>query len=178
MADVTSASAESLINAVSAGNSAADNRFGEIASLISSGFQSNDPKFTELKTDFLGRLDSMKGIITNSNMDISQDLRNTFNAMTSSFDETGNLITGTVLENGNTITRAIDQQGNLFTAQFNQYGKKVSQGGLNINQLMMRLDELGYVPGSNQNMANATGSTLPSYSQYDGLVSPFAQTAG
>ena len=98
--------------------------------------------------------------------------------MTSSFDETGNLITGTVLENGNTITRAIDQQGNLFTAQFNQYGKKVSQGGLNINQLMMRLDDLGYVPGSNQNMSNATGSTLPSYSQYDGLVSPFAQTAG
>ena len=57
MADVTSASADSLINAVSAGNSAADNRFGEIASLISSGFQSNDPKFTELKTDFLGRLE-------------------------------------------------------------------------------------------------------------------------
>ena len=130
-----------------------------------------------MKQEFTDRMDFMQKIVSDQNLDISDDLRNTFNTMVTSFDEQGALIAETQVGN-DVIKRAIDDQGDLFLTRFNQYGDRIAQGNMNINVLMGRLNELGYVPGSSQNMANTSGTALPPSASFGSSTNPAAQTTG
>ena len=150
--------------------------FAQVSQLVTSGYDSDDPQYQAMKQEFTDRMDFMQKIVSDQNLDISDDLRNTFNTMVTSFDEQGALISETQVGN-DVIRRAIDDQGELFLSRFNQYGDRIAQGNMNINVLMSRLNELGYVPGSSQNMANTSGTALPPSSSF-ALQQPAAQTTG
>lgn len=151
--------------------------FAQVSQLVTSGFESDDPQYQAMKQEFTDRMDFMQKIVSDQNLDISDDLRNTFNTMVSSFDEQGALISQTQVGN-DVIRRAIDDQGDLFLTRFNQYGDRIAQGNMNINVLMGRLNELGYVPGSSQNMANTSGTALPPSAAFGSSTNPAAQTTG
>ena len=151
--------------------------FAQISQLVTSGYNSDDPQYQAMKQEFTDRMDFMQKIVSDQNLDISDDLRNTFNTMVTSFDEQGALISETQVGN-DVIKRAIDDQGELFLSRFNQYGDRIAQGNMNINVLMSRLNELGYVPGSSQNMANTSGTALPPSSSFGSSTNPAAQTTG
>ena len=151
--------------------------FAQVSQLVTSGFESDDPQYQAMKKEFTDRMDFMQQIVSDQNLDISDDLRNTFNTMVTSFDEQGALISETQIGN-DVIKRAIDDQGDLFLTRFNQYGDRIAQGNMNINVLMGRLNELGYVPGSSQNMANTSGTALPPSASFGSSTNPAAQTTG
>ena len=151
--------------------------FAEISQLVSSGFTSDDPQYQAMRQELTDRLDFMQNIVSDQNLDISDDLRNTFNTMVTSFDQQGALIAQTQVGT-DVIRRAIDDQGDLFLTRFNQYGDRIAQGNMNINVLMGRLNELGYVPGSAQNMANTSGTSLPPSAAFSSATNPAAQTTG
>ena len=151
--------------------------FAQVSQLVTSGFESDDPQYQAMKQEFTDRMDFMQQIVSDQNLDISDDLRNTFNTMVTSFDEQGALISETQIGN-DVIKRAIDDQGDLFLTRFNQYGDRIAQGNMNINVLMGRLNELGYVPGSSQNMANTSGTALPPSASFGSSTNPAAQTTG
>ena len=151
--------------------------FAQISQLVTSGYNSDDPQYQAMKQEFTDRMDFMQKIVSDQNLDISDDLRNTFNTMVTSFDEQGALISETQVGN-DVIKRAIDDQGELFLSRFNQYGDRIAQGNMNINVLMSRLNELGYVPGSSQNMANTSGTALPPSASFGSSTNPAAQTTG
>ena len=152
--------------------------FAQVAQLVTAGFESQDPQYEAMKQELTNRIDFMKNIVTDQNINISDDVRNTFTTMVDSFDEQGALIAETALTTGGRITRAIDDQGDLFLARFNQYGERVASGNLNINQLMGRLTDLGYVPGSSQNMSNTSGTQMAPGTAFSSGTNPFAQTTG
>ena len=151
--------------------------FAQVSQLVTSGYNSDDPQYQAMKQEFTDRMDFMQKIVSDQNLDISDDLRNTFNTMVTSFDEQGALISETQIGN-DVIRRAIDDQGELFLSRFNQYGDRIAQGNMNINVLMGRLNELGYVPGSSQNMANTSGTALPPSASFGSSTNPAAQTTG
>ena len=151
--------------------------FAQISQLVTSGYNSDDPQYQAMKQEFTDRMEFMQKIVSDQNLDISDDLRNTFNTMVTSFDEQGALISETQVGN-DVIKRAIDDQGELFLSRFNQYGDRIAQGNMNINVLMSRLNELGYVPGSSQNMANTSGTALPPSASFGSSTNPAAQTTG
>lgn len=151
--------------------------FAQVSQLVTSGFDSEDPAYVAMQKEFTDRIDFMQALVSNQNVDISDDLRNTFNTMVSSFDQQGALISQTQVGN-DIIKRAIDDQGDLFLTRFNQYGDRIAQGNMNINVLMGRLNELGYVPGSSQNMANTSGTALPPSAAFNSGTNPAAQTTG
>lgn len=151
--------------------------FAEVSQLVTAGFQSEDPAYTEMKDEFTDRLTFMQNLISDENANISSDLRNTFNTMVDSFDAQGALIAQSNIGN-DTIRRAIDQQGDLFLARFNQFGERTAQGTLNINQLMGSIESLGYVPGSSQNMASMSGTQQSGNTRFNDATNPAAQTVG
>ena len=155
-----------------------DMNFAQVAQLVTSGFESQDPQYEAMKQELTNRIDFMKNIVTDQNIQISDDVRNTFSTMVDSFDAQGALIAETGLATGGRITRAIDDQGDLFLARFNQYGERVASGNLNINQLMGQLTDLGYVPGSSQNMGNTSGTQMAPGTAFSSGTNPFAQTTG
>ena len=152
--------------------------FASVAQLISSGFQTNDAETNSLKTDFVGRLDTMRDVLSNADANIDAGFRENYGEMVNAFDAQGSLIKQTAMSNGDYITRAIDDSGNLLLSQFNAAGSRTSQNMLNLNEMMGRMDKMGYIPGSNQNMSVPTGSSVTPQNVYSGQDVPYASTVG
>ena len=147
--------------------------FAQVAQLISSGFQANSAEDQAMRNEFVDRLDTVRTALSDTSANIDDDFRQTYGTMVDSFDNTGALIRQSALANGDYITRAIDDQGSLILSQFSANGSLNNQTALNINQLMARMDELGYIPGSNVAMAGPTG-TAQTYS--GGTSNPYSAT--
>ena len=147
--------------------------FASIAQQISSGFDANTQEDQEMRNEFVNRLGTLRDVLNDTNANIDAEFRQTYGTMVNSFDETGSLIRQSALSNGDYISRAIDDQGRLILSTFNQNGALANQTALNINQLMARMDELGYIPGSNVAMAGPTGTAL-TYS--GGQSNPYSGT--
>jgi len=147
--------------------------FAQVAQLISSGFQANSAEDQAMRNEFVDRLDTVRTALADTSANIDDDFRQTYGTMVDSFDDTGALIRQSALSNGDYITRAIDDQGSLILSQFGANGSLNNQTALNINQLMARMDELGYIPGSNVAMAGPTG-TAQTYS--GGTSNPYSVT--
>ena len=147
--------------------------FASIAQQISSGFDATSEEDQAMRNEFVDRLSTVREILTDQNANIDNEFRQTYGTMVDSFDETGALIRQSALANGDYISRAIDDQGRLILSQFNNNGALANQTALNLNQLMARMDELGYIPGSNVAMAGPTGSAM-TYS--GGQANPFSGT--
>lgn len=146
--------------------------FANVAQMISSGFQANSVEDQNMRNEFVNRLDTVRNTLADQNANIDQEFRNTYGTMVDSFDDTGSLIRQSALANGDYITRAIDDSGRLILSQFSANGNLNNQTALNINQLMARMDELGYIPGSNVTMASPTGTQLT----YSGGANPYSAT--
>jgi len=147
--------------------------FASVAQMITSGFQANSAEDQAMRNEFVDRLDTVRTTLADTSANIDDEFRNTYGTMVDSFDSTGALIRQSALSNGDYITRAIDDQGSLILSQFSANGSLNNQTALNINQLMARMDELGYVPGSNVAMAGPTG-TARTYS--GGTANPYSAT--
>ena len=163
---------------LAAGTSVATKDFASVAQLISSGFQTNDAETNSMKNEFVGRLDTMRNVLSDADANIDAGFRENYGQMVDSFDSQGSLIQQTALANGDYITRAIDDSGNLLLSQFNQAGSRTSQSMLNLNEMMARMDRMGYIPGSNQNMAIPSGSSVTPANVYSGQSVPYASTVG
>ncbi len=147
--------------------------FASVAQMISSGFQANSTEDQAMRNEFVDRLDVVRNVLADTSANIDDEFRQTYGTMVDSFDNTGALIRQSALSNGDYITRAIDDQGSLILSQFTANGSLNNQTALNINQLMARMDELGYIPGSNVAMAGTTG-TAQTYS--GGTANPYSAT--
>ena len=163
---------------LAAGTSGTTQDFASVAQLISSGFQTNDAETNSMKNEFVGRLDTMRNVLSDADANIDAGFRENYGQMVNSFDSQGSLIQQTALANGDYITRAIDDSGNLLLSQFNQAGSRTSQSMLNLNEMMARMDQMGYIPGSNQNMAIPSGSSVTPANVYSGQSVPYASTVG
>lgn len=147
--------------------------FASVAQMITSGFQANSAEDQAMRNEFVDRLDTVRTTLADTSANIDDEFRQTYGTMVDSFDSTGALIRQSALANGDYITRAIDDQGSLILSQFSANGSLNNQTALNINQLMARMDELGYIPGSNVAMAGPTG-TAQTYS--GGTSNPYSAT--
>ena len=113
--------------------------------------------------------------IASTQTDLSLDLRQNFNQLGNSFDDTGTLIENTIDEQGNTITRRMDDTGNLILDRFNVNGQAMGQKVININRTLSELGNLRNLPGANASMGNlspASSALLPE----TGFASPYAVT--
>lgn len=151
---------------VESGSAGLSGDFGQVARLISSGFQTNDSNTEALKGEFVGRLGTIRTMVSDSSVQMDEGLRQNYSEMVNSFDENGALIARTSTDSGDTISRAIDDNGNLLLSQFDAQGTRIGQQSMNINQMMAQLSELGYVAGSNTRMAQrSTPTTGQTFSQ-------------
>lgn len=147
--------------------------FADVARKITVGFDDGTQQSQNLRNEFIDRLDTARTILQDQSMNIDANVRQNFETLVNSFDETGRLITNSTNNNGIQVARAIDQQGNLLLAAFNQAGQRVEDASLNINEMMAQMDKYGYVAGSNAMMGQTTGGTAQVYS---GLASPYSST--
>ena len=147
--------------------------FADVARKITVGFDDGTQQSQNLRNEFIDRLDTARSILSDQSMNIDANVRQNFETLVNSFDETGRLITNSTNNNGVQVARAIDQQGNLLLAAFNQAGQRVEDASLNINELMSQMDKFGYVAGSNAMMGQTTGGNAQVYS---GLASPYSST--
>lgn len=152
--------------------------FANIAKQITTGFDDGSQQMADNKQDFRDRLSTIQNVLADQSLNINEEVKAQYSSLLNSFDETGSLIQNSVTQNGDRVSRAIDQNGNLLIAAFDTTGNRIDQQALNINQMMYRMEQFGYRPGSN----TAMGSMSPSMSAtqpaavYSGLASPFAQT--
>ena len=144
--------------------------FANIAKMITAGFQTSDATTNSLKTEFQDRLATIRNALGDENLTIDDTIRKTYTDMVNSFDATGALIARTSLDNGNFISRAIDDTGNLLLAEFNTVGDRLGQQSININRMMAQLDSMGYVMGTNANIAGI--------SSLAGFATPYGLTFG
>ena len=147
--------------------------FADVARKITVGFDDGTQQSQNLRNEFIDRLDTARTILQDQSMNIDANVRQNFETLVNSFDETGRLITNSTNNNGVQVARAIDQQGNLLLAAFNQAGQRVEDASLNINELMSQMDKFGYVAGTNAMMGQTTGGNAQVYS---GLASPYSST--
>ena len=147
--------------------------FADVARKITVGFDDGTQQSQMMRNEFIDRLDTARSILSDQSMNIDANVRQNFETLVNSFDETGRLITNSTNNNGVQVARAIDQQGNLLLAAFNQAGQRVEDASLNINELMSQMDKFGYVAGSNAMMGQTTGGNAQVYS---GLASPYSST--
>jgi phage-related protein len=147
--------------------------FADVARKITVGFDDGTQQSQSMRNEFIDRLDTARSILSDQSMNIDANVRQNFETLVNSFDETGRLITNSTNNNGVQVARAIDQQGNLLLAAFNQAGQRVEDASLNINELMSQMDKFGYVAGSNAMMGQTTGGNAQVYS---GLASPYSST--
>jgi hypothetical protein len=147
--------------------------FADVARKITVGFDDGTQQSQNMRNEFIDRLDTARSILSDQSMNIDANVRQNFETLVNSFDETGRLITNSTNNNGIQVARAIDQQGNLLLAAFNQAGQRVEDASLNINDLMAQMDKFGYVAGSNAMMGQTTGGAAQVYS---GLASPYSST--
>jgi len=147
--------------------------FADVARKITVGFDDGTQQSQNMRNEFIDRLDTARSILQDQSMNIDANVRQNFETLVNSFDETGRLITNSTNANGVQVARAIDQQGNLLLAAFNQAGQRVEDASLNINDLMAQMDKFGYVAGSNAMMGQTTGGAAQVYS---GLASPYSST--
>lgn len=147
--------------------------FADVARKITVGFDDGTQQSQNMRNEFIHRLDTARDILQDDTMNIDANVRQNFQTLVNSFDETGRLITNSTNQNGVQVARAIDQQGNLLLAAFNQAGQRVEDASVNINELMSQMDKFGYVAGSNALMGQTTGGNAQVYS---GLASPYSST--
>lgn len=151
----------SLTGQVQQQGAATQQGFGNVARNLASGFSDGSAQSQQMNNDFVSRLNTIRGLVNDSSIQIDQNTRQQYADLSQSFDQQGRLISRSVDQTGNQIARALDQQGNLLLAGFNQNGQRVSQQALNVDQMVRRLDEFGV------GAAPVTNS---------GLASPFAVT--
>jgi hypothetical protein len=158
---------------VQAGAAQTTKDFADVARKITVGFDDGTQQSQMLRNEFIDRLDTARTILSDQQLNIDANVRQNFETLVNSFDETGRLITNSTNSNGIQVARAIDQQGNLLLAAFNQAGARVEDASLNINEMMRQMDMFGYVAGSNALMGQTTGGLAQVYS---GFASPYSST--
>tara|TARA_Y100000287_G_scaffold118728_1_gene95444 strand:+ start:1798 stop:3333 length:1536 start_codon:yes stop_codon:yes gene_type:complete len=108
--------------------------------------------------DIMQRLDTVRNILSQQDINISDGLREQYTKLATSFDAQGKLIRESVDDNGNVTRRAMDEQSNILMAEFNSQGGLLNQSVINVNTLLKQMDELGY---TNANVRGATGDQSP-----------------
>jgi hypothetical protein len=139
------------------GTMAAKN-FANIARDIATGFGSNDQQSVADRNDFISRLNAIRTLVTDGNVQVDDTIRAQYGQLAQSFDAQGRLIQRSVTESGNQIARALDAQGTLLLAEFDTNGQRVQQQALDINRMMRMLDSVGY-----RSTSPATGLASPYY---------------
>ena len=147
--------------------------FADVARKITVGFNDGTQQSQNLRGEFIDRLNTVRTVLADQTLRIDNNVRQSFQTLSNSFDETGRLISNSTAQNGNQISRAIDNQGNLLLSAFDPSGRRVESASVNINQMMSQMDRLGYVAGTNTMMGQAMGGPAQVYS---GLGSPYSAT--
>jgi hypothetical protein len=154
--------------------------FGNLARQLAVGFSDGSRETAAAQQDFRQNLDNIRTLVNDGNVQVSNEIRQQYNDLSSAFDEQGRLITRSVDANGIQTSRAIDNQGRLLLARFDQNGNRVDQQALDINQMMRALSSSGFVAGANSGMMQGTPSSVPGMfvssptNMYDGMMSPYA----
>ena len=125
---------------------------------LSSGLQASNNADAADQGDIMQRLDTVRQVLAQENVNISDQMRDQYTKLATSFDAEGKLIRESVDQNGNVTRRAMDDQSNVLMAEFNSQGGLLNQSVINVNRLLQQMDELGY---TNANVVAATGDQSP-----------------
>lgn len=125
---------------------------------LSSGLQASNNVDAADQGDIMERLDTVRQVLTQENVNISDQMRDQYTKLATSFDDEGKLIRESVDQNGNVTRRAMDDQSNVLMAEFNSQGGLLNQSVINVNRLLQQMDEFGY---TNANVVAATGDQSP-----------------
>lgn len=125
---------------------------------LSSGLGAATQDDAAQQGDILERLDTVRQVLTNENVNISDQMRDQYTKLATSFDAEGRLIRESVDQGGNITRRAMDDQSNVLMAEFNSQGGLLNQSVINVNRLLKQMNELGY---TNANVVAATGDQSP-----------------
>jgi hypothetical protein len=156
-----------LEGTVEGGFSATSNAASKLKESLASGMENVDANQIVAARDMAS--------IASTQTDLSMDLRQNFNQLGNSVDDTGNLIASSIDDQGNTIARSMDEQGNLILDRFDVTGQGLGRKTININTTLEQLGNLGNRAGSNAAMGNLS----PAYSAaipQTGFAAPFAAT--
>ena len=130
--------------------------------------------------------DSVNGTLDTQTRDIAkiasmqagmtQQQRDTYGSLASSFDDQGKVIANSIDSQGNTITRALDNQGNLILRTFNRQGQSVGSQGINLTSTLDELSQLQQYTGANAGMGGLTQPNQGGMAQTGGFANPYTIT--
>ena len=123
----------------------------------------------DAQTRDLAKVASMQG-------DLNQQQRQTYNSLSSSFDDQGALISNSIDNQGNTISRALDDQGNLLLRKFDTQGRAMGDQAVNIARTLQDLSQLKQQTGANAGMGGLTQANKAGMAQSGGFASPYTIT--
>lgn len=136
--------------AVEQGSDMMETNFSRVAKELAVGFNDGSRESLTARNDFINRLDTIRAALNDQTIQLDTNLRDSYTKMAQSFDQQGRLISQSIDQNGNQVSRALDNQGNLLLATFTNTGQRMDQQALNINSMMKALDQVRYIPGSNE----------------------------
>jgi frataxin-like iron-binding protein CyaY len=134
---------------------------------VQQGFDGQSGKL-ETHTRDLANIASMQG-------DLTQQQRDTYKSLSSSFDDQGSLISNSIDNQGNTITRAMDNQGNLLLRKFDAQGRAIGDQAMNMNRELFNLSNMQQI-GANAGMGGLTQANKAGMAQSGGFASPYTIT--
>lgn len=123
----------------------------------------------DAQTRDLAKVASMQG-------DLNQQQRQTYNSLSSSFDDQGSLISNSIDAQGNTISRALDNQGNLLLRKFDTQGRSMGDQAISIARSLQDLSQLQQQVGANAGMGGLTQANKAGMAQSGGFASPYTIT--
>ena len=144
-----------------------DTRLDQMLGDISTGFNSADNMLDKQVRDLAS--------VSSGMTDLDVNMRQNFNHLGSSFDDSGQLLQNSIDEQGNAISRAVDTQGNLLLRSFDATGRRIGDKVININKTLSDLSKIRSMPGANISMGNLTPAMQGSVPT-GGFMSPFSQT--
>lgn len=115
--------------------------FGEVATAIATGQDITTAEAQEVRDNFVENLGVAKNVLLDATIDVDDDVRASYTALSESFDENGRLISSDVTDIGTRIERALTDQGDLFIAEFDQNDAQIGQVILDLDDMMAEIDE-------------------------------------
>lgn len=128
---------------------------------LSQGIEATTAEQVAARNDFMAGLGSMEAVVNSGMEGLDENTKQGFMAMTSAFDENGQLIANDINSMGNAVNRNIDQNGNLLVTEFDANGRRLSQVGYNIEDMMGILGSTQASSIGNTGLLSAPVNTSP-----------------
>ena len=141
LSDTLLAANDTLGSAVEGGFTDLSAENAALGTSLEGGFNTLGDTYETTQNNLARRMTNLKSILNQTGADLDANTRAQYEALSSSFDESGELITNSIDAQGNTITRTIDDQGNIISNKFDISGKQVDQVITNVDSVLTQAEK-------------------------------------